>query len=380
MKKILLSILLLLSASAAVGQVTNVSPQSVSASATQLNLNGVSAPTASPCITNVGQTVHFLFYQETGATGAPTGVQIRLEGSFNSDSATCVTGTWFPISDDGTEISQNAQGLVLGIGNYPFLRVNLAKCTTCDVADTITANYVGTSAIPENPFGLYGAGQQIRKVLFTQQTQSGTITAPTINSPYGSTAGYIVISASANFTGGTLVARCFDFGAVSTESSLTLTGGGSTLLPVPAMSCTAISVRCNSCTGAGNYTGYYYFYPPGAAQPAAIQPANTNNAETTAVNATASVTFTLVAGNVFQRAHVFSISGRCSAGTSQLLVVDTTASVNLWTSAATEVGTTTFRFQWNPSLAGAVGHTVQVQLTTCGVANTGTLDVQGSIL
>jgi hypothetical protein len=43
------------------------------------------------------------------------------------------------------------------------------------------------------------------------------------------------------------------------------------------------------------------------------------------------------------------------------------------------VGTTTFKFQWNPGLSGASGDTITISLTTCGGANTGTLDVQGSL-
>jgi hypothetical protein len=375
MKRLLFTAMLAIAISAAAQVPTSTTPQSVTNAAV---FNGVSTAQASACLANEGQTVHFVFYSAGGATGAPSGVQIRIEASYNSDAATCSTGTWFAVSDDGADPGQNGTNLIFGIGAFPFVRVNLAKCVGCDANDTISASYTGTSSIPGNPFGAYGSGQQIRKMLLVKQAQAGNVNTSTFVTPFGSTAGIISIQSSAVFTGGTLSARCRDLSLTFNVNSFTLPlAGTSFVVPVPATPCNSVDVRCQGCTGTGTYSVSYFLYPPGAAMPSTAQPANTVNAENTAVNATASVSLT---PSAIQRGHVFSVSARCSAGTAQLLVVDTTASVNLWTSAATEVGTTTFSPpHWNPGLAGASGDTIQVQLTTCGAANTGTLDVQGSV-
>jgi len=371
----LISILQMFCGAPAAAQVSYTAPQSVTTASV---FNGVSTSQASGCLSNLGQTVHFVFYTAGGATGAPTGVQIRIEASYNSDSATCSTGTWFAISDDGAEPTQNGTNLIFGIGAFPFLRVNLVKCVGCDASDTISANYTGTSSTPGNPFGTYGAGQQVRKMAFVKQTAGGgNVNSPAFVTPYGSTAGLVIIQTTAVFTGGILAARCRDGGSGNVVSFTLPLSGTSFVVPVPANACTLADMRCQGCTGTGTYSVSWYFYPPGEAMPASAQPANVSNSESTAVAGTASVTLTPLLGS--QRSHVFSVSARCSAGTAGITVVDTTASLNLWTSGPAEVGTTTFKFQWNPGLAGATGDTITISLTTCGVANTGTLDVQASV-
>jgi hypothetical protein len=109
---------------------------------------------------------------------------------------------------------------------------------------------------------------------------------------------------------------------------------------------------------------------------AQIQSTQTFNSETvSATNAAAVANF----GNAtfgLQRDHLYSVSARCSAGTAQLTVSD--GGTQIWSTAATEVSTTTFKFQWNPGLAGSLGKVMVVTLGTCGGGNIGTLDVQGS--
>jgi hypothetical protein len=371
MKKLLFTAMLALAIAAGAQTPTVTTPQSV----TTLNFfNGVSTAQTSSNFTNMGQTVHFVFYQMTGSVGNPTGVQIRIEGSFDGTN-------YFPISDDGTEKGQNQTGLLLAIGAFPFIRANLLKCTGCDANDTITASYTGTSAIPGNPFGQYGAGQQIRKVAFVGVSTDTTVNSTQINTPYGSAAGFLVVTSSVAFAASSnIFVRIRDNGQTTNLASFVLPTSGALnnfVIPIAATPATVVDVRYSRVgSPGGTFSVNYFFYPPGGYGPPGMQPSTTNNSEATAVNATASVTLTPA---TIQRGHVFSISGRCSAGTAQLLVVDTTTSTNLWTSAATEVGTTTFKYQWNPGLAGAPGDTVQVQLTTCGPANTGTLDVQGSV-
>jgi len=339
--------------------------------------NAVSTAQASGCLNNQGQNIQFVFYQGVGATGAPTGVQIRLEGSFDSDSATCATGTWFAISDDGTDPGQNGTNLIVAIQSYPFTRLNLVKCSgTCNASNALTAFYTASSAMPGNPFGLYGAGQQTRKVEFVNQASGGSPAATTIVSPYGSTAGFVFLNSSATFTSGTLTARCLDFGTTNTTIFNIPAAGTSFGIPIASSSCVSISLRCANCntTGAVTYSASYYFFPPGTAQPTGAQPANTSNTEATAVNATVTTTLTIVG---FQRAHLFMVNARCSAGTAQLVVAD--GATTIFSTAATEVGTTSFRVPWNPALAGSPGNNLVITLSTCGGANTGTLDVQGSV-
>jgi len=373
MKRLFLALMLAMAVSAGAQTPTVTTPQSVTNATV---FNGVSTAQASGCLSNLGQTTHFVLYSSGGAGGNPSGVQIRIEASFNSDAATCSTGTWSPISDDGIEPGQNQTGIVMAIGAFPFLRVNLVTCSGCDAGNTISASYTGTSAISGNPFGRYGAGQQIRKVQWVAQT--GTIaTAPQIITPYGSSAGFALIVGTSTFSSGTISEQCLDPGGSLFNSTILPTGTtASFIVPVPAIPCNLIRLRCSSCQaggGANTTSAYYFFYPPGEATPAPIQPAITKNSEATAVNATVTTTLTAI----FVRAHLFTLNARCSAGTAGVTVQD--GATTIWSSGATEVGTTSFTKAFNPGLASSPGNNLVISLTTCGAANTGTLDVQGSV-
>jgi len=374
MKRLIFTIMLLAAIMSGAQTPTITTPQSVTNATV---FSGVSTAQASGCLSNLGQTVHFVFYSAGGATGNPTKVQIRLEASFNSDAATCSTGTWFAISDDGIEPGQNQTGIILGIGTFPFVRLNLVACGSCDANDTISASYTGTSSIPGNPFGLYGGGQQVRKVQWVNQTGNVTTPSPII-SPYGSTAGFAVLATDgSNFSGGTISEVCLDPGGGIFNSTNLPTTTNIFVVPIPATSCNLVRLRCSggcSVSGAGHYSAYYFFFPPGGAAPPTIQPASTKNSESTAVNGTVTTTLTITQS---QRAHLFSVNARCSAGTAGLTVAD--GSTQIWSSGATEVGTTTFKYQWDPGLASSPGNNLVIALTTCGVANTGTLDVQGTV-
>lgn len=373
MKKLATLFVMLMAASLSWGQPTYTVPLTVTPTKV---FNAVTTAQASGCLTNQGQNVQFVFYQGVGATGSPAGVQIRLEGSFDSDAATCATGTWFPISDDGVDPGQNGTNLVLAIQSYPFTRLNLVKCGTCNANNAITAFYTASSAMPGNPFGLYGAGQQTRKIEFLNQASGGSPAATTFASPYGSTAGFVFLTSSATFTSGTLTVRCLDSGTVNNTVFNIPAAGTAFGIPVASSSCLSISVRCANCatTGAVPYSAFYYLFPPGATQPSGAQPTNTNNSEATAVNATVTTTLTIVS---FQRAHLFLVNARCSAGTAQLAVAD--GATQIYSSGATEVGTTSFTKSWPVALASSPGNNLVITLSTCGAANTGTLDVQGSV-
>jgi hypothetical protein len=98
-----------------------------------------------------------------------------------------------------------------------------------------------------------------------------------------------------------------------------------------------------------------------------------NSENTSAVNTLLTVTFPNVTNT---RSVVYSVSGRCSAGTAQLTI--SIGGTQVWSTGATEVTTTTFRYQWNPGLTGSQGASVSISITACGVGNTGTLDIQAS--
>lgn len=352
-----------------------VTPQSV---VSKTLFNGVTTAQSSGCIRDLGQTVHSVLYSGTGAVGNPTGVQIRLEASFDSDAATCSTGTWFPISDDGTDPGTGGSNLILGIGPYPYIRLNLLKCTGCDSNDRITASYTGSSAMPGNPFGRYGAGQQVRKVLFigaskdTDQQFSDPIVTP-----YGSSAGFLLVNATALNPDSTFEVNTQDFGANTTLMQFS-GGSGLTSFFVPVAPSAAGTVQVKYTVtpigGGGTFSAYYIFYPPGGMLPAGAQPPNLSNAEATQTNATVTIT---IVPNTFQRAHLFSLNARCSAGTAGITVKDGTTIV--WSSGAAEVTTTSFTKTWPIGYSASPGKNLVVALTTCGAANVGTLDVQGSV-
>jgi len=97
----------------------------------------------------------------------------------------------------------------------------------------------------------------------------------------------------------------------------------------------------------------------------------TFNQQVTAVAAPASVT---IAASAAQRVHVYQVSAFCSAGTSNLTVTD--GGVTIWSTATTEVGLTSFRWEWATALTGSLNSPMVITLASCGVGNTGTLNVE----
>jgi TRAP-type C4-dicarboxylate transport system substrate-binding protein len=106
------------------------------------------------------------------------------------------------------------------------------------------------------------------------------------------------------------------------------------------------------------------------------QSGNTANSSVTGLAATA-VTKTLAATSSGARAHLYSFSAFCSAGTSTVTVTD--GGVQIWTSSAGWVPTTLISASWIPGLTGGFGKTMVITLASCGGGNTGTLNVQADI-
>ncbi len=112
------------------------------------------------------------------------------------------------------------------------------------------------------------------------------------------------------------------------------------------------------------------------AQPAMVptQAGNTKNQEVTSGSA-AAVSVTLTA-TPRTRAHLYTLSARCSAATAGVTITD--GGTTIWSSSAAFVGTTTVSATWNPGLTGLLGNNMVITLSSCA-GGVGTLDVQGDV-
>ena len=352
------------------------SPQTVQ----QITLNAASTPQTF-LIQNLGQNVHFLTYTTAG-TGVNnlTALDIRIEGSNDGT-------TFFPISDDAIDV---LGGQVFAVGYYPVIRVNLLLFTIASGTPTITASYSGTSATTPLPLGISNPTQTSRRPIFFNQTVSANhSTATNIISPYGSTLGYIVLvtNSAGSFPGGSAMNLQLNFGGGAFQTpSFSIPSpqqSTTTWIPINALPASTIGIQyVSGGASALTFDAYYLFLSPSLPNELVspgIQPPTTLNSETTSAVNTA-ITLNLAGSTAAptQRVHLFSVSARCSAGTAGLTVKDGVAGTTIWTSAATEVGTTTFKYQWGPGLSSTLSAGMTISLTTCGGGNTGTLDVQAS--
>jgi hypothetical protein len=342
------------------------------AQTTPLTCTGSLAPVGgSACIQNLGQTIHILNYT---VAGSATLIQIRLEGSWD--------GTNFvPISDDATDLTS---GEVVGLGFYPAVRANLVQCIGCGGAVTLTANYSGHFAGPSTFSGFYNPSQILRKVVFTSLPANTNQTTNGIAIPYGVISGNLIIKASgATFPAGSTIQIRSHVGENSllypTLNLQNSTNTQSLMLPVtPGTSIDVIYTSGGA--SAATFSAYFIAYSP-ALLPASAQPPTVSNSEVTQLSGAASVTIGAGAG---QQVYVYSVSAHCSAGTATLTIsgpIANGSSATLFTSGTGEVGTGTYRYQWNPGLTGPnpVSLSTVITLSTCGVGNTGTLDVQASV-
>jgi hypothetical protein len=150
------------------------------------------------------------------------------------------------------------------------------------------------------------------------------------------------------------------------EYSAALLGGTTTIVGttgVPMSVDTSGRVTANQGTAAASPTPW----PVTPIQGPTLFNSQTTGAANTAVTVT-------IANAASVRAHVYNVHAFCSAGTAQLTVTD--GGTTIWGTLATEITTTRFEKRWEPGLTSATNSQVVVNLTTCGVANTGTLHVQ----
>lgn len=84
--------------------------------------NGITAATVSAPITNQSQTMHLVYVFFPGQTTTQTGLQVRLEASYDNV-------TYWPISADITQAA-NVGGQVYAVatafGSWPFIRMRSA--------------------------------------------------------------------------------------------------------------------------------------------------------------------------------------------------------------------------------------------------------------
>ncbi len=349
------------------------SPQTVQVRA----LNAVSAP-ATAVVPNVGQSTHFLSYTLSGnCAGA---ILITIDASND--------GVNFQrISADGVDIGTSGAGL-FAAGYFAVVRVNLVTFTCAAPAPTLTAFYSGTSGAGGNPFGVFTQNNNARMVVAQNQSTANFIGI--ITSPSGSTGGRLYVQCVVPAT--QVITACpvgFQFqvnptsGAATsapvTNSFSVANSSGTQTFDLPSIPASGVTF---SFTGGGagtNFYAYFHFAPATRLTTAVpIQGLVLQNSESVSAANTAVTKSIAAAFN--QQVFLYSVSARCSAGTASLTVKDGVAGTTIWTSAAAEVGTTSFKFQWNPGLASSSGNGMDITLGTCGVGNTGTLDVQASQL
>jgi predicted amidohydrolase len=104
------------------------------------------------------------------------------------------------------------------------------------------------------------------------------------------------------------------------------------------------------------------------------QASTTLNSQT--VSAANSAIVKTVTGISNTKVYIYQLSAACSAGTASLTIQD--GATTIWSTPSTGVGTTLLTFSWQTALATTVANNAVITLSTCGVANTGTLNVQAS--
>lgn len=318
---------------------------------------------------NLGQTQHQAILVFSGANAVPLTASII---------GVDVAGHSTTISDILTGTVSSSANLLVGSGYFPIVEV----AVTCSSPGTFQITYQGASATAYPPTNGSALLSQQNKVIFSNASAGSSAAQSILVTPFGNSSGYIAFSyGTVGPAGSTISVRCGTLlepvGGTPTSSFTFTPSTGTSVqtIAVPSTYCPQIQINYNSGgASAAVYNLEYVFVAPGLTPPAVWQPAGQSNSESTsAANAAVSKTLSAQAG---ARVHVFSVSARCSAGTAQLTIAD--GGTQIWSTAATEVTTTTFRFQWEPGLAGSYGNALTVTLSTCGVSNTGTLDVQES--
>lgn len=217
---------------------------------TQTAFNAVST-TGTQVLVNLGQTTHFLTYTTTSAAQ----VVIRLEGSIDGTN-------YFPISDNATN---STQGVAIAVGYYPLVRANLV---VYNGSGTLTAFYSGGSATPGNAFGNYVTAQRAQKVAILNHS-SDSIASEVIPTPFGSSAGTLVVIAPASLSATAIFTINTNIANESATTTTAFTLGEAVnffTFTMPANPAETITVSYSPGTAATTtFSAYYLFSPPGLA-------------------------------------------------------------------------------------------------------------------
>jgi hypothetical protein len=94
-------------------------------------LAGVTAPAISDPVPNVGQRLHIITVMCPAASGAVSGLQVRLEASFDGS-------TWFPISGDVTaapRLGSLTYQMERAFAPWPHVRVRVLQADPANPLD-----------------------------------------------------------------------------------------------------------------------------------------------------------------------------------------------------------------------------------------------------
>lgn len=299
-------------------------------STAQTVMTNVIVAQRSVVLTNVGQANHLLIYCITTDGNALNQIQIELDASFNATKKDGTDGTWFPITAIGQDNTAGCHVMETG-GYFTSLTVNLLTMVPhAPGAFSVTVYYSGT----KGPLtGSYNANAN-------QSSNNGLFPGTGV-----------VLYGHTQFTGTSGAFTPFPF-YMNQISRRALTEG---------------------------------IQQPGAFESWVVEQvsaANTANTVTIPFNGSSPPT-------------LLSVNARCSAGTAQLTVNQTAVgppptNATIYSTASTEVGTTSFFRDWKtglrpggPQNAHVVGSdcagvacNLVVSISTCGGGNTSTLDVQ----
>jgi hypothetical protein len=319
----------------AIAQTQSITPQSVN----QLIFNAQTAAAASPnsvtpggpatvcfsanfapCpIPNLGQIYHIVHYT---TTGTPMFLDIRLEASQDGTN-------FFPISDDATDLTG---GALFAVGNYPVIRLNLVALDNSGSMATVTASYSGTSTISSVPFGFYNSAQHLRSLLWIGKT-AGAVQGATIGDPFGSSAGFLVVSCTSGATlpaGSSLQVSAVVANVGQSIANFNLGTGCFQVFQIPDYPTAVVQIAYSEGgASASVFQAFYYFYSPGQNVPnyAAHITTGTNTQALIGVNHALFLhTLNVNTAGTGSTATIFDAgTSNCSTPVSTLAVIDTTA-------------------------------------------------------
>lgn len=102
-------------------------------------LDSITAPAASAAVRNIGQTQHFITIMFPSAIATVSGIQVRIEASFDNS-------VWFPINADTTSaalVGGKVYAIAKAYAPWPYIRVR----SVVAVSSPMTVYYTG-STIP----------------------------------------------------------------------------------------------------------------------------------------------------------------------------------------------------------------------------------------